>query len=206
MKAKGHTVSAVIQRLNEEADTARRYAEHGRMSQDQLQRTLELTTDYFERATLELRSLCEKYTPGVDIFQHPILPCTEVSILFPDFTMHEVMPKIRLFNCPTHQKYAETQKGMCQQMRHQKPLTRIISAILTLAMLCGLVPTMALAAHEHEALDIIEYKAMTLVNMQGGEWISRYQDHRCCWYRELHLQRLKPGYQHDRPRGQHHPL
>lgn len=59
-------------------------------------------------------------------------------------------------------------------MRHQKPLTRIISVILTLAMLCGLVPTMALAAHEHEALDIIEYKAMTLVNMQGGEWISRY--------------------------------
>lgn len=55
------------------------YAEHGRMSQDQLQRTLELTTDYFERATLELRSLCEKYTPGVDIFQHPILPCTEVT-------------------------------------------------------------------------------------------------------------------------------
>ena len=59
-------------------------------------------------------------------------------------------------------------------MRHQKPLTRIISVLLTLAILCGLIPTTALAAHEHEALDIIEYKAMTLVNMQGGEWISRF--------------------------------
>lgn len=55
------------------------FAEHGRMGQDQLQRTLEQTTDYFERATLELRGLCEKYSPGEGGFRHLPLPCIEVT-------------------------------------------------------------------------------------------------------------------------------
>ena len=60
-------------------------------------------------------------------------------------------------------------------MEHQKPITRIISVFLTMAMLCGLVPTAALAANEYEIPNIIEYKAMTLVDLQGGKWVSRYQ-------------------------------
>lgn len=40
-------------------------------------------------------------------------------------------------------------------MRHQKPSTRIISAILTLAMLCGLVPTTVFAAQE-DAVEVAE--------------------------------------------------
>lgn len=44
-----------------------------------------------------------------------------------------------------------------------------------MALLCGLVPTAALAANEYEIPNIIEYKAMTLVDLQGGKWVSRYQ-------------------------------
>lgn len=40
-------------------------------------------------------------------------------------------------------------------MRHQKPLTRIISAILTLALLCGLVPTTVFATQE-DAVQVAE--------------------------------------------------
>lgn len=37
----------------------------GQMSPDKLQRALEETSDSFERSTLELRRLCEQYSPGV---------------------------------------------------------------------------------------------------------------------------------------------
>lgn len=55
------------------------FANNGRMTPDRLQRTLEQTADYFERATLELRKLCEKYVPGVDVFQRKIMPSIEVA-------------------------------------------------------------------------------------------------------------------------------
>lgn len=40
-------------------------AESGRINPGNLQQTLEQTMEHFERATLELRQLCETYSPGV---------------------------------------------------------------------------------------------------------------------------------------------
>ena len=52
----------------------------GQMNPNKLQKTLEQTMDYFERSTLELRQLCERYAPGVGGFMHkPILPAVEVA-------------------------------------------------------------------------------------------------------------------------------
>ena len=42
----------------------------GQMNPNKLQKTLEQTMDYFERSTLELRQLCERYAPGVGGFMH----------------------------------------------------------------------------------------------------------------------------------------
>lgn len=39
-------------------------ADGGQMDPEKLQKTLEQTMDYFERTTLELRRLCETYSPG----------------------------------------------------------------------------------------------------------------------------------------------
>lgn len=40
-------------------------SDDGKMSPEKLQQTLEQTTENFERSTLELRRLCEQYSPGV---------------------------------------------------------------------------------------------------------------------------------------------
>ena len=44
-------------------------ADGGRMSPERLQKTLEQTMDCFERSTLELRRLCETYSPGAGGYQ-----------------------------------------------------------------------------------------------------------------------------------------
>ena len=50
------------------------------MNPNKLQKTLEQTMDYFERSTLELRQLCERYSPGVGGFAHkPMLPAADVA-------------------------------------------------------------------------------------------------------------------------------
>ena len=59
-------------------------------------------------------------------------------------------------------------------MSRKKQLSRILSLVLSLSMVIGMLPTTAWAAQKGEILDIIEYKSMTLVNLMGGEWISRY--------------------------------
>lgn len=41
----------------------------GQMAPEKLQRTLEQTMDHFERSTLELRRLCETYSPGAGGYQ-----------------------------------------------------------------------------------------------------------------------------------------
>lgn len=52
----------------------------GQMNPNKLQKTLEQTMDYFERSTLELRQLCERYASGVGGFMHkPVLPAMEVT-------------------------------------------------------------------------------------------------------------------------------
>lgn len=53
-------------------------ADGGQMTPDKLQKTLEQTSDYFERSTLELRTLCETYAPGVGGYRRrPDLPRME---------------------------------------------------------------------------------------------------------------------------------
>ena len=42
----------------------------GQMNPNKLQKTLEQTMDQFERSTLELRRLCEQYSPGIGGFAH----------------------------------------------------------------------------------------------------------------------------------------
>jgi hypothetical protein len=50
-------------------------ADGGQMSPEKLQRRLEKTTEEFERATLELRRLCEQYAPGVGGYgAKPVVP------------------------------------------------------------------------------------------------------------------------------------
>lgn len=44
-------------------------ADGGQMSPDKLQKALEQTSDFFERSTLELRKLCETYSPGIGGYQ-----------------------------------------------------------------------------------------------------------------------------------------
>ena len=47
----------------------------GQMNPNKLQKTLEQTMEQFERTTLELRRLCERYSPGAGGFAHrPALP------------------------------------------------------------------------------------------------------------------------------------
>lgn len=59
--------------------------------------------DYFERSTLELRQLCERYAPGVGGFMHkPILPAVEVAGSVEEFgygwlhiMLHTLLPHCR---------------------------------------------------------------------------------------------------------------
>lgn len=52
----------------------------GQMNPNKLQKTLELTMEQFECSVLELRKLCEQYSPGVGGFaKKPILPAVDVS-------------------------------------------------------------------------------------------------------------------------------
>ena len=54
-------------------------ADGGQMSPDNLQRTLEETANVFELSSLELRKLCEKYSPGIGSLRRKALcPSTEV--------------------------------------------------------------------------------------------------------------------------------
>ncbi len=59
------------------------------------------------------------------------------------------------------------------EMKRSYP-SRMIATILVVALMFGLIPTTALAARAGEIPSIIEYKAMSLVNLQGGQWVSRY--------------------------------
>lgn len=55
-------------------------ADGGQMNPDKVQRTLEETSDFFERSALELRRLCESYSPGVGGYQRkPPAPSMEVD-------------------------------------------------------------------------------------------------------------------------------
>ena len=50
------------------------------MNPNKLQKTLEQTMEQFERSTLELRQLCERYSPGAGGFAHkPVLPAADVA-------------------------------------------------------------------------------------------------------------------------------
>lgn len=52
----------------------------GQMSPERLQRSLELTLQDFEKAVLELRQLCERYSPGVGGYgRRPTAPALEVT-------------------------------------------------------------------------------------------------------------------------------
>ena len=55
-------------------------ADGGQMSPNKLQKTLEKTMEQFERTTLELRRLCERYSPGAGGFAHrPALPYMDIT-------------------------------------------------------------------------------------------------------------------------------
>ena len=52
----------------------------GQMNPNKLQKTLEQTMEQFERTTLELRRLCERYSPGAGGFAHrPALPYMDIT-------------------------------------------------------------------------------------------------------------------------------
>ena len=75
----------------------------GQMSPNKLQKTLEQTMEQFERSTLELRRLCERYSPGVGGFVHkPVLPAADIAGSVEAFgygwlhiTLHTLLPHCR---------------------------------------------------------------------------------------------------------------
>ena len=75
----------------------------GQMNPNKLQKTLEQTMDQFERSTLELRRLCERYSPGVGGFAHkPMLPAADVAGSVEEFgygwlhlTLYTLLPHCR---------------------------------------------------------------------------------------------------------------
>lgn len=78
-------------------------ADGGRMNPDKVQRTLDATMDQFEHATLELRSLCERYAPGVGGYKkRPVYPHIEIAGEVERFgyewlhiTLHTLLPHCR---------------------------------------------------------------------------------------------------------------
>ena len=73
------------------------------MNPNKLQKTLEQTMEQFERTTLELRRLCERYSPGAGGFAHkPVLPAADVAGSVESFgygwlhiTLHTLLPHCR---------------------------------------------------------------------------------------------------------------
>lgn len=78
-------------------------ADGGQMSPNKLQKTLEKTMEQFERTTLELRRLCERYSPGAGGFAHrPALPYMDITGSVETFgygwlhiTLHTLLPHCR---------------------------------------------------------------------------------------------------------------
>lgn len=64
-------------------------------------------------------------------------------------------------------------------MKVKRYWKKILSLVLTSALLLGLLPTAAFAYSPDEKTDIIEFKAMVLENLTGGT-VSEYSvpDHR----------------------------
>ena len=70
----------------------------GPMNPNKLQKTLEQTMDQFERSTLELRRLCERYSPGIAGFAHkPVLPTIEVAGSVEEFGYGSTSRSIRSY-------------------------------------------------------------------------------------------------------------
>ncbi len=75
----------------------------GQMNPNKLQKTLEETMEQFERATLELRRLCERYAPGNGGFaRKPVLSAVDVTGSVESFgygwlhiTLHTLLPHCR---------------------------------------------------------------------------------------------------------------
>ena len=80
----------------------------GQMNPNKLQKTLEQTMEHFERSTLELRQLCERYSPGVGGFAHkPVLPAADVAGSVESFGygwLHITLHKIMLEELPEYKK------------------------------------------------------------------------------------------------------
>ena len=78
-------------------------ADGGQMSPNKLQKTLEKPMEQFERTTLELRRLCERYSPGAGGFAHrPALPYMDITGSVETFgygwlhiTLHTLLPHCR---------------------------------------------------------------------------------------------------------------
>lgn len=75
----------------------------GQMNPDKVQRTLDETMDQFEQATLELRSICERYAPGVGGYKkRPVYPRMETvgkaecfGYEWLHITLHTLLPHCR---------------------------------------------------------------------------------------------------------------
>lgn len=78
----------------------------GHMNPKKLQKTLEQTMEYFESAALELRRLCEQYSPGTGGFsKKSVLPAMDVTGSVEEFgygwlhiTLNTLLPHCRYQN------------------------------------------------------------------------------------------------------------
>lgn len=73
-------------------------------------------------------------------------------------------------------------------MKHQKPLFRVISFILTVALLLGMIPAVAAAAEQHLPHDE-DYKGFSMENLNNGEWISydKYVDKQTIFFAPINM-------------------
>ncbi|MCR5825019.1 MAG: hypothetical protein K6G54_00480 [Oscillospiraceae bacterium] len=82
------------------------YADGGAMSSEKLQKTLEQTADEFERATLDLRRLCERSSPGVGGFaRRTMVSPTEVIGSVETFGLGNSWLHMRLNTLLPHCRY-----------------------------------------------------------------------------------------------------
>lgn len=80
----------------------------GQVNPNKLQKSLEQTMEHFERSALELRKLCERYSPGVGGFsKKSVLPAMEVTGSVEEFgygwlhiTLNTLLPHCR-YQSPT---------------------------------------------------------------------------------------------------------
>ena len=105
----------------------------GHMNPKKLQKTLEQTMEHFESAALELRRLCEQYSPGTGGFsKKSVLPAMDVTGSVEEFGYEEIPVPLEMPE-DVHEAYKEAEKALQKVLRtDRKAAQKILSTYLNL--------------------------------------------------------------------------